>query len=319
MVQKRVFVTGAAGFIGFHLAKHLTERGDIVVGYDNFNDYYLPNLKRAREHELQKIGVDVLNGDIEDADRLLRALEAFQPTHIAHLAAQAGVRYSVTHPDICAKVNLTGFMTVLEACRKFPHVKLVYASSSSVYGLNEKVPFSVSDSTDKPASLYGVTKKANELMAHAYHHLYGIPITGLRFFTVYGPWGRPDMAYYTFTQAILEGRPIQVFNDGKMHRDFTYIDDIITGTTAALDTCRGYHVYNLGNDQPVELNTFIATIEKAIGKSAIKVNQPMQAGDVLMTWADISLSRQALNYRPATSLERGIPLFVDWYRRYMIA
>lgn len=316
MKKQRVLITGAAGFIGFHLASHLHGRGDAVVGYDNFNDYYTPQLKRDRAQLLKKEGIEVVEGAICDADQLQQVIATFRPTHVVHLAAQAGVRYSVTHPHAYIEANLAGFLQILEACRANAGLKLVYASSSSVYGLNDKVPFAVTDETNRPASLYGATKKANEVMAHSYHHLYGISMTGLRFFTVYGPWGRPDMAYYSFTQAIEEGRPIEVYNHGKMQRDFTYIDDIVTGISAALDRCDGYHLYNLGNDHPVELSHFIELIEQAIGKRASKIPKPMQPGDVRKTWADISQSRQQLGYDPKTSLEVGIPRFVQWYREH---
>lgn len=316
MNKLRVLITGAAGFIGFHLARQLHACGNAVLGYDNFNDYYTPQLKRDRAQVLQKEGIEVVEGDICDADKLRKVIATCRPTHVAHLAAQAGVRYSVTHPHAYVEANLAGFVHILEACRAQAGLKLVYASSSSVYGLNDKAPFTVMDETNRPASLYGATKKANEVMAHSYHHLYGIPMTGLRFFTAYGPWGRPDMAYYSFTKAIEQGRPIEVYNHGKMQRDFTYIDDIVAGIAAALDRCDGYHLYNLGNDSPVELNRFIELIEQAVGKKAIRIPKPMQPGDVLKTWADISQSRQQLGYDPKTSLEVGIPRFVHWYRQY---
>jgi UDP-glucuronate 4-epimerase len=312
--MKRVFITGAAGFIGFHVAQFLHRRGDAVVGYDNFNDYYPVSLKRARAEELRKMGISVIEGDICDAAALNRQLDAHQTTHLLHLAAQAGVRYSIINPAAYIEANITGFLNILEYCRHHPHVPLIYASSSSVYGLNTKIPFAVKDPTDHQASLYGATKKSNELMAHTYHHLYGIPVTGLRFFTVYGPWGRPDMAYYSFTKAILETRPIDVFNEGNLQRDFTYIDDIVAGTVAAMDLAAPYELFNLGNNQPVTLLSFIETIERALNKKAQKNFLPMQAGDVLATYADITHSQQKLGFQPKTSIETGIQHFVQWYQ-----
>lgn len=315
-MAKNILVTGAAGFIGFHLAKALHQRGDTVIGLDNYNDYYSPELKRARERELQKLEIEIVNGDIGNLKMLNATIDFNDITHIVHLAAQAGVRYSLTNPQAYVKANIEGFVNVLEACRKHPQVKLVYASSSSVYGLNTKTPFSEDDRTDQQASLYGATKKSNELMAFTYHHLYGIPVTGLRFFTVYGPWGRPDMAYFSFTKAILENKPIEVFNHGKMMRDFTYIDDIVSGIIAAVDLESGLEIFNLGNHQPVELDHFIGVIEKALGKTAIRKSMPMQQGDVLATYADIEHSRSKLGFNPKTSLEEGIPKFIEWYRHY---
>lgn len=315
-MKKHVLITGCAGFIGFHLACHLIERGDQVIGYDNFNDYYAPQLKRDRAAILKKKGVALLEGDINDAALLNSIIEKNRITHIVHLAAQAGVRYSIANPQAYVKANLEGFVSILEACRRFPSVKLIYASSSSVYGLNAKAPFSVEDRVDQQASFYGVTKRSNELMANSYHHLYGIPVTGLRFFTVYGPWGRPDMAYFSFTRAILKEEPIELFNHGKMQRDFTYIDDIVQGTAAAIDLGAPCEIFNLGNHQPVELSHFLKTLEKAIGKKAQKKLRPMQQGDVLATYADIEYSKKKLGFTPKTSLEEGLPLFVKWYKEY---
>lgn len=315
-MKKNVFITGAAGFIGFHLAKHLAERGENVLGYDNFNDYYSPQLKRLRVEQLHKSGVTVLEGDICDSLTLQTAIQEHQSTHLVHLAAQAGVRYSLTNPQAYVKTNLEGFINILETCRKNPEMKLIYASSSSVYGLNPSVPFSEEDRTDHQASLYGVTKKANELMAHSYHHLFGISVTGLRFFTVYGPWGRPDMAYFSFAKAILEEQPIEIFNHGKMKRDFTYIDDIVSGISAAIDLGAQNEIFNLGNHQPVDILHFIEILEKSLGKQAIKKFLPMQAGDVVATYADIEHSRKKLGYLPKTVLEEGIPQFVKWYKKY---
>ncbi len=311
--MKQVLVTGAAGFIGFHLALHLKQRGDRVIGLDNFNDYYDPMLKRNRVKELAKHNISVIEGDICDPDLLKKIVNEQQISHFTHLAAQAGVRYSLVNPQAYVRANVEGFVNVLETCRQRSDIKLVYASSSSVYGLNTKVPFSIDDRTDQQASLYGVTKKANELLASSYHHLYKIPVTGLRFFTVYGPWGRPDMAYFQFSQAILEGKPIQIFNQGKMRRDFTYIDDIVAGIVAAIDLGAENEIFNLGNNQPVELLYMVELLEKSLNKKAHKILAPMQPGDVLETYADIEYSQKKLNYFPKTKLEEGIPRFVDWY------
>lgn len=312
--MKKVLITGAAGFIGFHLAKDLARKGHDVVGLDNFNDYYSPQLKRDRVAQLKASGVDVVEGDICDLAQLQTLVKTQGTTHLVNLAAQAGVRYSLDNPQAYVRSNLEGFVNVLEVCRAHPEIKLIYASSSSVYGLNDKTPFSVEDSTDQQASLYGATKKTNELMAQTYHHLYGISTVGLRFFTVYGPWGRPDMAYYSFTKAILRGEPIQIFNHGKMQRDFTYIDDIVAGTAAALDLEPGCEVFNLGNHQPVELGRFIEILEESLGKKAEKVMLPMQKGDVVATYADITHAQEKLGFHPKTPLEEGIPQFVEWYK-----
>lgn len=312
-MSKQVFITGAAGFIGFHLASFLKERGDQVIGFDNFNAYYDPKLKRARAEALKQKGVEVIEGDINDLRLLEQSIDRHATTHIVHLAAQAGVRYSLAAPDSYIKANIDGFLKVLETCRRRPAIKLTYASSSSVYGTNDKVPFSESDRTDHQASLYGVTKKANELMAQNYHHLFGIPVTGLRFFTVYGPWGRPDMAYYSFAKAILSGKPIDVYNEGRMMRDFTYVDDIVSGTAAAMDLGAGCEVFNLGNHQPVQLMEMIEILEELCGKSAQKRFLPMPQGDVLATYADISHSRQKLHFYPKTPLREGLKNFMDWF------
>ena len=315
--KKNVLITGAAGFIGFHLARHLTSRGDSVHGYDNFNSYYAPKLKRDREKLLKAENVNIFDADICDALSLNKFIEKNEITHIAHLAAQAGVRYSIDQPHEYIKANITGFLNILEACRLFPHLKLTYASSSSVYGLNKKVPFSETDRTDNQASLYGVTKKTNELMAETYHHLYGIPATGLRFFTVYGPWGRPDMAYFSFTKAIMEGLPINLFNEGNMQRDFTYIDDIVAGITSAIDLEAPLEIFNLGNHNPVPLLRFVEILEDALQKKAKKIFKPMQLGDVPETFADIEYSQKKLGFYPRVSLEEGIPKFIMWYRKYV--
>jgi UDP-glucuronate 4-epimerase len=331
----KILVTGAAGFIGMHTSLRLLERGDQVVGIDNLNDYYDPALKAARLERLKTQPgfrferIDVANRAALEA---LFAGERFD--RVVHLAAQAGVRYSITHPHAYGEANLTGFLNVLECCRQHRPGHLVYASSSSVYGGNEKMPFSEADAVDHPVSLYAATKKANELMAHTYSHLYGLPTTGLRFFTVYGPWGRPDMAYFSFTQAILAGRPIQVFNHGQLRRDFTYIDDIVDGVVAVMDrpaepdaafdgqaphpgrSRAPYRVFNIGNQDPVALGEFIATIETALGREAVKEMLPMQPGDVLATYADVSALAEWTGVKPRTSLKDGIERFVNWYRSY---
>lgn len=313
---KRILITGAAGFIGFHLALFLKQRGDFVIGLDNFNAYYDPQLKHDRAELLKKQGIEIFCKDILERDFLRLLLLRHGITHVVHLAAQAGVRHSLSAPDDYVSSNLQGFVSILEACRHFPNLKLIYASSSSVYGLNKKTPFSVDDPTDHPTNLYGATKKSNELMAHAYHHLYGLSTTALRYFTAYGPWGRPDMAYYRFTRRICEGRPIQVFNAGQMKRDFTYIDDIIQGTAAAIDLGAACEIFNLGNQRPISLLTLIELLEEALGKKAIKEMLPPQPGEVLETYADIEKSQKLLGYRPTISLERGIFRFIDWYRSY---
>lgn len=314
--MKRILITGAAGFIGFHLALHLKKRGDFPIGLDNFNAYYDPQLKRDRAEQLQKQGIEVLASDIRERDFLRLLFLRYGITHVVHLAAQAGVRHSLAEPDDYVASNLEGFVSLLEACRHFPQLKLIYASSSSVYGLNKKIPFSVGDPTDQPANLYGATKKANEVIAHAYHHLYGLSATALRYFTVYGPWGRPDMAYYRFTRQICEGQPIQVFNRGHMRRDFTYIDDIIEGTIAAIDLGAPYEIFNLGNNRPIDLLYLIQLLEDALGKKAIREMLPMQPGEVTETYADIEKSQKALNFHPAIPLEEGILRFIDWFKAY---
>lgn len=314
--MKHVLITGIAGFIGFHLAKLLKSRGDQVIGLDNFNDYYDPQLKMKRADELEKEGIILIRGDLCDQQLLKTLVEQYEITCLVHLAAQAGVRYSLENPHAYIKANVEGFLNVLETCRHRSNLKLVYASSSSVYGLNTKIPFAIEDRTDQQASLYGVTKKTNELMASTYHHLYRIPVIGLRFFTVYGPWGRPDMAYFQFTKAIMEEKPIQIFNHGKMRRDFTYIDDITHGIAAAIDLDAQLEIFNLGNHQPEELLHMVELIEQSVGKKAQKVFVSMQAGDVLETYADIEMSQQRLGYVPKTKLEEGIPRFVDWYKHY---
>lgn len=331
----KVLVTGAAGFIGMHVAQRLLSRGDMVVGVDSLNDYYDPKLKHARLAELKQrknFRFELVNIAERTVMSSLFAREKFD--RVVHLAAQAGVRYSLQNPHAYVDSNLVGFVNVLEGCRHTAVQHLVYASSSSVYGGNTKMPFSENDSADHPASLYAATKKANELMAHSYSHLYGLPTTGLRFFTVYGPWGRPDMSPWLFTSAILEGRMIDVFNHGKMKRDFTYINDIADGTLRVLDRIAipdpgfdsnaanpasshaPFRVYNIGNHTPVELMTFIETIEKALGREAKKNFLPMQAGDVMATFADVDNLKFDIGFEPKTDLAKGIGLWVDWYKNF---
>jgi UDP-glucuronate 4-epimerase len=315
IMKKNIFLTGAAGFIGYHLALRLHQRGDSVIGFDNFNPYYSVSFKRNRANRLAKSGIQMIDGDICDGPSMLKAIQEHRTTHIVHLAAQAGVRYSFVNPHAYVKSNLEGFVNILEACRHTT-TKLVYASSSSVYGLNTKIPFSVEDRADYPSSLYGATKKANEAVAFSYHHVYKIPMIGLRFFTVYGPWGRPDMAYFSFTKAILEGKPIEIYNHGEMQRDFTYIDDIIDGTVAAIDLEVPYEVFNLGNNHPEKLLTLVELLEKYLNKKSKKVFMPMQPGDIPLTYADINHSRDKLGYEPKISLEIGLKRFIDWFQDY---
>ncbi len=320
-----ILVTGAAGFIGFHVARHLLDRGEAVVGLDSLSAYYDPKLKQARLARLEgRKGFTFQRLDL--ADRAAAA--AFFASHpgltgIVHLAAQAGVRHSLSDPFAYLDANLAGHLAVLEGCRRLPGLRhLVYASTSSVYGANEKRPFAVGDRVESPVSLYAATKLADELMTRAYCHLFGFPATGLRFFTVYGPWGRPDMSAFLFTRAILAGEPIQVFNGGEMERDFTYIDDIVAGVLAALDRPPAkaepppHRLYNLGNNRPVPLLRFIETIERACGRKAVLEMREMQPGDVKATFSDIELSTRDLGYRPRTAVEEGIPRFVAWYRDY---
>lgn len=313
--MKTVLVTGAAGFIGAWTARALVERGDRVIGLDNFNSYYNPRLKRDRVKALIP-GVPIRRVDIADAAALRRVLRHDRVDQICHLGAQAGVRYSITHPLVYEKSNILGTLNLLEWARERGVGTFVFASSSSVYGDNKKVPFSVDDRVDSPVSLYAATKRANELTAHVYHHLYGIHCTGLRFFTVYGPWGRPDMAYFSFTKAVLEGKPIDVFNRGRMKRDFTYISDIVSGVLGALDRNDLWGIYNLGNNQPVTLDRFIRAIEAATGKKAVRRLRPLQPGDVVATWADIESSTRRLGYRPTVDIETGVRRFVKWYMDY---
>ena len=321
-----VLVTGVAGFIGCHVAAALAARGDAVIGIDNLDPYYSVALKRARIAALGG-GVRVVEADFADPDALGRALAGETIDRIVHLGAQPGVRHSIEQPFAYARANLLGHLAILELARHRRIGHLVYASSSSVYGGNEQLPFAVGDRVDHPVSLYAATKKADELMSESYAHLYRLPQTGLRFFTVYGPWGRPDMAVWLFTDAILHGRPIRVFNDGRMRRDFTYVDDIVAGVLAALDrppaddgaakpggSTKPHAIYNLGNNRAEELGRLIDVIEAACGRPAIRTLQPMQPGDVPATYADVTDAARDLGFAPATSIDAGVPRFVDWYR-----
>ncbi len=317
-----ILVTGAAGFIGMHCSARLLAQGHQVIGIDNLNDYYDPRLKQARLAQLTSHpGFRFIETDIANRDALEKLFTEVRPERVLHLAAQAGVRYSLKNPHAYVQSNLVGFVNILEGCRHHGVQHLVYASSSSVYGANTKVPFAVGDPVDHPVSLYAATKKSNELMAYSYSHLYGLPTTGLRFFTVYGPWGRPDMSPWLFTSAILEGRTIDVFNHGKMQRDFTYIDDIVEGTLRVLDQAPTgappYHLYNIGNHQPVELMDFIGTLERVLGVEAKKNFMPMQPGDVPVTYADTDDLRRDVGFAPSTPLSQGLQHWADWYRSYV--
>jgi UDP-glucuronate 4-epimerase len=312
----KVLLTGAAGFIGMHSARRLLERGDEVVGVDNLSPYYSVELKRARLRELSHRAFRFHELDIADGDALRALFLAERPDAVLHLAAQAGVRYSLDHPESYIQSNLVGFANILEACRAVMPRHLVYASSSSVYGKNTKLPWSESDRVDHPISLYAATKKSNELSAHAYSHLFGLKTTGLRFFTVYGPWGRPDMSAFLFARAIIDGKPIQVFNHGDMQRDFTYVDDIVEGTLRVLDKPAPYAIYNIGNHKPVALLDYIAIIERLMGKKATLDMQPMQPGDVKATYADTSALAAAVGFAPSTPLETGLERFTQWFRAY---
>jgi len=333
--MSKILVTGAAGFIGSHLSLRLLERGDEVVGLDNLNDYYDVGLKKARLARLtDRKGFRFVKLDLSDRDGIEKIFSGENLDKVVNLAAQAGVRYSLKNPHAYIDSNIVGFMNILEGCRYNGVQHLVYASSSSVYGANETMPFSVHDNVDHPLSLYAASKKANELMAHTYSHLYGLPTTGLRFFTVYGPWGRPDMALFLFTRAILAGEPIDVFNHGKMRRDFTYVDDIVEGVVRILDhtaqpdpawdgknpdpgTSRApWRVYNIGNSRPVDLLDYISAVEDALGMKAEKNLLPMQPGDVPATWADVDDLVRDTGFAPKTSIEEGVTRFVSWYRAY---
>jgi UDP-glucuronate 4-epimerase len=333
--NNKVLVTGAAGFIGYHLSKRLLEQGDSVVGLDILNDYYDVNLKKDRLRQLtEHENFTFVKLDLADRDGMAQLFAKEKFNRVMNLAAQAGVRYSLVNPLAYADSNLVGFVNILEGCRQTKVEHLVFASSSSVYGANTKMPFSVHQNVDHPVSIYAASKKANELMAHSYAHLYDLPCTGLRFFTVYGPWGRPDMALFLFTKAILEDRPIDVFNYGKMKRDFTYIDDIVEGVVRVLENTASpnenwsgdnpdsatsyapYRLYNIGNNQIVDLMTYIEAIEKALGKKAKKNLLPMQAGDVPATFADVDALVKDVGFKPSTTIEEGIGNFIDWYRDY---
>ena len=315
--DQTTLVTGAAGFIGFHLSKKLLETGNRVIGLDNLNPYYDVSLKKARLERLKSHKEFLFyHADIEDLPQLKKIFQAHPIGRVCNLAAQAGVRHSLIDPFSYQKCNLEGFLNMLEVARENQVSNFVYASSSSVYGKNDTYPFSTEDKVDTPVSLYGATKKANELMAHAYSHLFDIPCTGLRFFTVYGPWGRPDMALFLFTEAILKNKPIKVYNHGRMKRDFTYIDDIVDGTIAALDRPFPYEVFNLGNSNVIELLDFIRVIEEGLGRKAKKEMLPMQPGDVPETSADIQKSKDMLGFNPKTSIKEGIAAFLAWYREY---
>ncbi|HEX3029178.1 MAG TPA: NAD-dependent epimerase [Clostridia bacterium] len=333
--MSKIFITGCAGFIGFHLSKRLLEEGHIVIGLDSVNNYYDVSLKEARLEQLKKFNQFIFyKASLEDTQAINDIFHENCFDTVINLAAQAGVRYSLENPRAYIDSNLVGFTNILEACRHNKVKHLIYASSSSVYGANTKIPFSVHDNVDHPLSLYAATKKANELMAHTYSHLYGLPVTGLRFFTVYGPWGRPDMALFIFTKAILEGRPINVFNNGKMMRDFTYVDDIVEGITRLIKkvpepnnnwsgdkpdpgTSKApYKIYNIGNNQPVELEEFISTLEHKLGKKAIKEYLPLQPGDVPKTYADVNDLMRDVGFKPKTTIDEGIGKFVDWYKAY---
>ena len=322
--SKTILVTGAAGFIGFHISKKLLDQGVRVIGYDNINSYYDVNLKYAR--------LDILNaypdfhfvkGDLADKSQVDDVFLQYKPAIVVNLAAQAGVRYSIDNPQVYIESNIIGFFNILEACRHHPVEHLVYASSSSVYGNQEKTPFSTSDDVSRPISLYAATKKSNELMAYTYSHLYEIPATGLRFFTVYGPYGRPDMAYFSFTKKIIDGEPIKIFNNGDMYRDFTYVDDIVEGIMNLLEKPPApdasgdrYKVYNLGNNKPEKLMYFIEVLERCIGKVAKKEFLPMQPGDVYQTYADVDDLMRDFGFKPKTGIEEGLGKFVEWYGGY---
>ena len=330
-----LLVTGVAGFIGFHSARKLLENNYSVIGIDNMNDYYDTALKRDRLNGINKCEKFVfLELDITNKAEIIKCFDKYRPSVVINLAAQAGVRYSIDNPYAYVDSNLIGFMNILEACRKYPVKHLIYASSSSVYGGNKVVPFSTDHNVDHPVSLYAATKKTNELMAHSYSHLYGIPTTGLRFFTVYGPWGRPDMAYFSFTKNIIEGKQIKVFNNGNMERDFTYIDDIVEGIIKIIDVIpkpnpnwdeskdstsssfAPYKIYNIGNNNPVRLMKFIEILEEKIGEKANIQFLEMQPGDVVRTYADVSDLEKDIHFKPSTTLEEGLGKFVDWYKDY---
>ncbi|WP_068776170.1 NAD-dependent epimerase [Paenibacillus sp. FJAT-26967] len=324
-----ILITGAAGFIGAHLSRRLMQDGYDVIGVDNLNEYYDVQLKRDRLKWLQSENFKFHELGLENGTELNAVFEQYNPRIVINLAAQAGVRYSLENPSAYISSNITGFTNILEACRHYKVDHLIYASSSSVYGANKKIPFAVTDNVDHPVSLYAATKKSNELMAHTYSHLFGLPTTGLRFFTVYGPWGRPDMAYFSFTGKILAGKPIQIFNHGEMRRDFTYIDDIVEGIVRLIDcppanrleselssSTAPYKIYNIGNNQPVELMKFVRILEQHLDRKAVMELLPMQPGDVKETFADIEELKKDTGFSPSTSLEQGLRNFVSWYLDY---
>lgn len=322
LVGKKVLITGAAGFIGFHLARRLLENGADVEGVDNLNDYYDPRLKRMRLDVLKTYHeFHFTEMDIADKATMENIFCRVQPSIVVNLAAQAGVRYSIENPDVYISSNVIGFFNVLECCRHYPVEHLLYASSSSVYGANKKVPFSVSDPVDHPVSLYAATKKSDELMAYTYSHLFGVPATGLRFFTVYGPYGRPDMAYFKFAEKIMHGETIQIYNGGDMYRDFTYIDDIVEGIVRLLEhtpqpdeaTGAPYKVYNIGNSKPEKLMDFIGSLEQSLGREAKKAFLPMQPGDVYRTCADVSELERDVGFKPKTTIQEGLARFAKWF------
>lgn len=322
-MNKIYLITGAAGFIGFHLCKHLLELDEIVIGYDNVNDYYDINLKYSRLEILKKYdNFKFYKANLEDKEALVNVFEEHKPSIVINLAAQAGVRYSIENPDAYIQSNVVGFANILECCRQYKIEHLLYASSSSVYGQNKKIPFSTEDRVDNPISLYAATKKSNELMAHTYSHLFSISTTGLRFFTVYGEYGRPDMAYFGFTNKIINGQPIQIFNNGNMKRDFTYVDDIVDGIIKLIDDSKAlelnppYKIYNIGNNQPERLMDFIETLEKHLGMVAEKEYLPMQPGDVPITYADVDELIKDVDFKPNTSIDKGLEKFVTWYKKY---
>lgn len=320
----KILITGAAGFVGFHLAKRILDEGGEVIGFDNLNDYYDVSLKESRLEILKTYPkFTFVKGNIANKEAVENLFDSYCPTVTVNLAAQAGVRYSIENPDAYIESNIIGFYNILEACRHKKTEHLIYASSSSVYGNQKKTPFSTDDNVDCPISLYAATKKSNELMAYTYSHLYGIPTTGLRFFTVYGPFGRPDMAYFSFTRKIMSGEPIKIFNNGDMYRDFTYVDDIVTGITNMLlnppqeeENGARAKIYNIGNNKPEKLMYFIETLEKAIGKTAKKEFLPMQPGDVYQTYADVTALQRDFDFKPQTPIEEGLEKFAKWYFDY---
>ncbi|PWB39037.1 MAG: protein CapI [Parcubacteria group bacterium] len=315
--NQTILVTGSAGFIGFHTARRLLDDGQKVIGLDNFNDYYDPRLKEDRNKILEtNKNFHLYRGNLEDLSLIKKIFRENKIDKICHLAAQAGVRYSMTNPHAYVRSNIVGFVNLLEEAKNNKVYDFIYASSSSVYGKNDLIPFSEQDNVDQPISLYAATKKSNELIAYTYHHLYGLHCTGLRFFTVYGPYGRPDMALFLFTKAILENRPIDVYNSGKMERDFTYIDDIVEGIISSLAHAYPYEIFNLGNNQAVKLTDFIKCIENNLGKNAQQNMLAMQPGDVAKTFANIDLAKTKLNFRPRVSIEKGISNFIQWYKNY---